>query len=172
MKNIVKRLLINYFQLFLKIPSSYEPDHSRWDSHSFTACNRLIAKKFVRIGGTGGWRRRMARPVAVDYDGRGGRWLKGRLLAAGGEGMGGRWELEHRGGGRGQAAFGAGERRRGGGRRGGGGACRGRRGWSGRCASQPPTAVDLLARWRRGGGGRAREQRHGEFIREMVERNG
>lgn len=100
MKNIVKRLLINYFQLFLKIPSSYEPDHSRWDSHSFTACNRLIAKKFVRIGGTGGWRRRMARPVAVDYDGRGGRWLKGRLLAAGGEGMGGRWELEHRGGGR------------------------------------------------------------------------
>lgn len=42
----------------------------------------------------------MARPVAVDYDGRGGRWLKGRLLAAGGEGMGGRWELEHRGGGR------------------------------------------------------------------------
>lgn len=155
MKNIVKRLLINYFQLFLKIPSSYEPDHSRWDSHSFTACNRLIAKKFVRIGGTGGWRRRMARPVAVDYDGRGGRWLKGRLLAAGGEGMGGRWELEHRGGGRR-----------------GGGACRGRRGWSGRCASQPPTAVDLLARWRRGGGGRAREQRHGEFIREMVERNG
>lgn len=120
MKNIVKRLLINYFQLFLKIPSSYEPDHSRWDSHSFTACNRLIAKKFVRIGGTGGWRRRMARPVAVDYDGRGGRWLKGRLLAASGEGMGGRWELEHRGGGRGQAAFGAGERRRGGGRRGGG----------------------------------------------------